>query len=127
VTRDRWFESTSLQERVCELPVPGDPLHRDRSHCASCRRRRGDADYRDPLGVARAISRARSHAKDYAVPEHIPGELKAALDKVDAKYELKVFQGTQHGFCFPERAVYDTLAAEETSSKIIAMWDRRLK
>jgi carboxymethylenebutenolidase len=64
---------------------------------------------------------------DHAVPEHIPGELKAALDKVDAKYELKVFPGTQHGFCFPERAVYDTLAAEETWSKIFAMWDRRLK
>ena len=25
-----------------------------------------------------------------------------------------MFPGTQHGFCFPERAVYDTLAAEET-------------
>jgi len=32
-----------------------------------------------------------------------------------------------HGFCFPERAVYDTLAAEETWSKIFAMWDRRVK
>jgi carboxymethylenebutenolidase len=64
---------------------------------------------------------------DHAVPAHIPGELKQALDKVDAKYELKVFPGTHHGFCFPERAVYDTLAAEETWSKIFAMWDRRLK
>jgi carboxymethylenebutenolidase len=64
---------------------------------------------------------------DQAVPAHIPGELKQALDKVDAKYELKVFPGTHHGFCFPERAVYDTLAAEETWSKIFAMWDRRLK
>ncbi len=64
---------------------------------------------------------------DHAVPPHIPGELKAALDKVDARYELKVFPGTQHGFCFPERAVYDTLAAEETWSKIFAMWDRNLK
>jgi len=64
---------------------------------------------------------------DQAVPAHIPGELKQALDKVDAKYELKVFPGTHHGFCFPERAAYDTLAAEETWSKIFAMWDRRLK
>jgi hypothetical protein len=27
----------------------------------------------------------------------------------------------------PERAVYDTLAAEKTWSKIFAMWDRCLK
>jgi carboxymethylenebutenolidase len=64
---------------------------------------------------------------DHAVPAHIPGELKAALDKVDVRHELKVFPGTQHGFCFPERAVYDTFAAEETWSKILAMWDRNLK
>ena len=64
---------------------------------------------------------------DQAVPAHIPGELKQALDKVDAKYELRVFSGTHHGFCFPERAVYHTLAAEETWTKIFAMWDRCLK
>ncbi len=64
---------------------------------------------------------------DHAVPPHIPGELKAALDKTDVRHELKVFPGTQHGFCFPERPVYDTLAAEETWGKIFAMWDRNLK
>jgi carboxymethylenebutenolidase len=46
------------------------------------------------------------------------------LDRADAKYELKVFPGTEHGFCFP---VYDALAAEETWTKIFAMWDRNLK
>lgn len=61
------------------------------------------------------------------VPTHIPGERKKALDKADVKHELKVFAGTQHGFCFPERAVCDTLAADKTWSKIFAMWDRRLK
>jgi carboxymethylenebutenolidase len=64
---------------------------------------------------------------DQSVPAHIPGELKKALDKADVRHELKVFPGTHHGFCFPERAVYDTLAAEETWSKIFAMWDRCLK
>jgi len=64
---------------------------------------------------------------DQSVPAHIPGDLKQSLDKVDAKYELKVFPGTHHGFCFAERAVYDTLAAEETWTKIFAMWDRCLK
>jgi carboxymethylenebutenolidase len=64
---------------------------------------------------------------DHAVPPHIPDDLKQTLDNANAKYELKVFPGTQHGFCFPERVVYDALAAEETWSKIIAMWDRNLK
>jgi carboxymethylenebutenolidase len=64
---------------------------------------------------------------DHAVPSHIPRELKKALDKAYVKYELKVFPGIQHGFCFPERAVYDTFAAEETWSRVFAMWDRRLK
>ena len=61
------------------------------------------------------------------VSSHIPGELKQALDKAADKYELKVFSGTQYGFCFPERAVFDTIAAEETWTKIFAMWDRNLK
>ena len=40
---------------------------------------------------------------------------------------MHVFPGTHHGFCFPERAVYDTLAAEETWKKMFAMWNRALK
>ena len=64
---------------------------------------------------------------DHAVPPHIPGELQALLAKTAVRHELKVFPGTQHGFCFPERPVYDTVAAEETWEKIFAMWDRNLK
>ena len=64
---------------------------------------------------------------DHAVPSHIPGELAGLLAKTDVRHEAKVFPGTQHGFCFPERPVYDTLAAEETWEKIFAMWDRNLK
>jgi carboxymethylenebutenolidase len=40
---------------------------------------------------------------------------------------VEVFPGTHHGFCFPERAVYDTLASETTWTKIFALWDRHLK
>ena len=64
---------------------------------------------------------------DQSVPAHIPGDLKAALQKTDVKATVEVFPGTHHGFCFPERAVYDTQAAETTWSKIFAMWDRHLK
>jgi len=64
---------------------------------------------------------------DRSVPPHIPGDLKKELDKTDVKYELKVFPGTEHGFAFPERPVYETFAAEETWAKMFAMWDRTLK
>ena len=64
---------------------------------------------------------------DRAVPPHIPGDLKKLLDQNDIKHELKVFPGTEHGFAFPERAIYNTLAAEETWTKMFAMWDRTLK
>jgi carboxymethylenebutenolidase len=64
---------------------------------------------------------------DRSVPEHIPGELKGLLDKHGIKHELKVFPGTEHGFAFNERAVYNTLASEETWDKMFALWDRTLK
>jgi hypothetical protein len=41
--------------------------------------------------------------------------------------EKEVVITTKHGFRYAERVVYDTLAAEETLTKIFAMWDRNLK
>jgi carboxymethylenebutenolidase len=64
---------------------------------------------------------------DQSVPDNVIPALKAALDKSGAKHEVHLFPGTHHGFCFPERAVYDTLAAEETWKKMFAMWNRALK
>ncbi len=64
---------------------------------------------------------------DRSVPAEIPPELQKLLEKHDVKHELKVFPGTEHGFAFAERAVYDTLAAEETWDKMFALWDRTLK
>ncbi|HET8995232.1 MAG TPA: dienelactone hydrolase family protein [Acetobacteraceae bacterium] len=64
---------------------------------------------------------------DQSVPADVPPALKDALARTDVKATVKVFPGTHHGFCFPERAVYDTLAAEQTWSDIVAMWDRNLK
>jgi carboxymethylenebutenolidase len=64
---------------------------------------------------------------DQSVPAQAVRELKAALDKSGKTYELKTFPGTQHGFCFPERQVYNPLAAEETWTKIFELWDRNLK
>jgi carboxymethylenebutenolidase len=64
---------------------------------------------------------------DRSVPPNIPGDLAKLLSKSNAKHEIKTFAGTEHGFAFPERAVYSTLAAEETWDKMFGMWDRTLK
>jgi carboxymethylenebutenolidase len=64
---------------------------------------------------------------DHAVPDHVIPDLKSALAKTDVKHTIKVFPGTMHGFAFPERAVYETMAAEQTWTDMFAMWDRRIK
>lgn len=64
---------------------------------------------------------------DQSVPANVIPDLKAALNKTDVKAVVEVFPGTHHGFCFPERASYDTLASETTWTKIFALWDRHLK
>ena len=64
---------------------------------------------------------------DQSVPANVIPDLKAALQKTDVKADVEVFPGTHHGFCFPERAVYDTQAAETTWAKTFALWDRHLK
>jgi carboxymethylenebutenolidase len=53
--------------------------------------------------------------------------LKSALDKAGTRYGLDVFPNSRHGFQFPERDAYETHAAEESWSKVVAMWDRNLK
>src|SRR5438034_1294529 len=53
--------------------------------------------------------------------------MNSLLDKHGIKHELKVFPGTEHGFAFNERAVYNTVACEETWDKMFALWGRTLK
>jgi carboxymethylenebutenolidase len=64
---------------------------------------------------------------DQSVPANVIPDLKAGLQKTDVKADVEVFPGTHHGFCFAERAVYDTQAAETTWAKTFSLWDRHLK
>jgi carboxymethylenebutenolidase len=64
---------------------------------------------------------------DPSVPDHVIPTLKAALDKAGTRYGLDVFAGAHHGFAFPERKDYETIAAEASWAKIFAMWERGLK
>jgi carboxymethylenebutenolidase len=64
---------------------------------------------------------------DQSVPANVVPDLKAALNRTDVKATVEMYPGTHHGFCFPERAVYDTQASEATWEKIFALWERNLK
>ena len=75
----------------------------------------------------RALLRFRRETDNRSVPPNIPGDLAKLLAKTNVRHEIKTFAGTEHGFAFAERPVYNTLAAEETWDKMFAMWDRCLK
>ena len=63
---------------------------------------------------------------DPLVPAEVFPQLRAALDKAGARYEIEQFAGTHHGFCFVEREVYDHAAAERAWAKQFALWRRTL-
>jgi carboxymethylenebutenolidase len=64
---------------------------------------------------------------DPAVPASVIPELKKALDKAGVRYNCETLKGTHHGYCFAERKDYDAVAAEDTWTKLFALWDRTLK
>jgi carboxymethylenebutenolidase len=64
---------------------------------------------------------------DRSVPLPMVEELRGHLDQAGTKYEIEVFPGTHHGFGFPERAVYDTQAHEQSWAKMLSLWERTLK
>ena len=64
---------------------------------------------------------------DASVPPEVIPALQTALEKAGVKHRIKVYPGTQHGYCFPERQVYAPAAAEETWKVLFDLWDRNLK
>jgi carboxymethylenebutenolidase len=40
--------------------------------------------------------------------------------------EIEMYPGAHHGFAFPQRKVYDRLAAERHWERLIALYRRRL-
>lgn len=63
---------------------------------------------------------------DHSVPANVIPDLEAALKKAGTRYQLEIFAGTQHGFCFAERSFYAPIAAEQTWSRIFDLWARTL-
>jgi len=81
----------------------------------------------------RAVAKARgelyiacAETDSYAPPEMVEA-LTAALKAMPIKAEVESYPGTEHGFAFPQRAVYDKPAAERHWARLHALFARNLQ
>jgi len=63
---------------------------------------------------------------DYAPPDLVL-ELERTLAATSATFEVERYPGTEHGFAFPKRAVYDKAAAERHWERLFALFRRALR
>lgn len=61
--------------------------------------------------------------------ERDPGNkdiLKAAFAATDNKAEIEVYEGTQHGWCPPDSAIYDEAAADKAWARTLVLFEQAL-
>jgi carboxymethylenebutenolidase len=63
---------------------------------------------------------------DHWVTDNVIPDLTAALDANGVVHEIETYPGTEHGYAFPERAMYNEAAAEATWTKMFEMYSRVL-
>jgi carboxymethylenebutenolidase len=61
----------------------------------------------------------------WAPPEMVEAVTKALAD-LPVEAEVEIYPGVEHGFAFPQRAVYDKAAAERHWERLLALYRRRL-
>ena len=64
---------------------------------------------------------------DHWMPRDQVEPLRQALKDAGAKAEVEIYPGTEHGFAFPARPVYDKPAAERHWERLFALFARNLK
>ena len=64
---------------------------------------------------------------DGTVPSYVIPTLRSALDEQGINYTLDVHPGTEHGFCFPLRDIYNEAAAEKAHAHFMDMCARHLQ
>ena len=64
---------------------------------------------------------------DVYAPKEMVDQLEAHLKSVGANARVEWYPGTQHGFAFPQRPVYDKLAAERHWERLHSLFDRNLR
>jgi carboxymethylenebutenolidase len=52
--------------------------------------------------------------------------LRKAFDAAGVRAEIEVYEGTQHGWCPPDSAVYDKAQAERAWKRLLALFEREL-
>lgn len=65
--------------------------------------------------------------KDHWAPLEMVEALSQSLTGGDIDAEVEIYPGVAHGFAFPGRAAYDKAAAETHWSRLLSLFERRLK
>ena len=63
---------------------------------------------------------------DDLAPLPMVAELQELFDAAGTKGEIEIYPGVHHGFGFPERPIYDKLAAERHWERLFALYARNL-
>lgn len=64
---------------------------------------------------------------DSYAPPDVVVELERTLLAANATFEIELYPGTEHGFAFPKRPVYDKAAAERHWERLFALFGRCLR
>ena len=63
---------------------------------------------------------------DFLTPQKDIDVLSTALKKLPLKYELEMYENCNHGFVFPQRALYNKAAAERHWERLFTLYRRTL-
>ena len=66
-------------------------------------------------------------ADDPHVPQSTVEAMPGVLSAAGVAHRVEIYPDTEHGFAFPERAVYRKAAAERHWERMFALFDRRLR
>lgn len=64
---------------------------------------------------------------DHWAPLDMVEKLAEHLRHIGARAEVEIYPGTDHGFAFPKRPVYNKAAAEQHWFRLLTLFDRNLK
>ena len=64
---------------------------------------------------------------DAYVPDSVVEQLPKVLQAAQVDHRIEIYPGTEHGFAFPQRALYVKSAAERHWERMFALFDRKLR